>query len=299
MSFSAGVKEELIGMRNFTKKEEVKAECIGYLISGNITINRFTARFATESLANVERLATLFRNLEVEDYVRKQTGKLYVVKFSKNLNIPGFDFVYENAVMSQEYKKELQTKEQLEKAIIRGVFLGSGSVNNPESNYHLEVSVGTQENAYLVENILQKYGIEPKTLVKKNKISIYVKDSECISKFLALMGATKAVLKFEDVRVVRNIKNNVNRKVNCETANLNKIVNSAVKQLENINYIIKKDKFYKLPENLQEMAMVRIKNPDASLEELGKLLEKPISKSGVNHRLKAIEKLVQEMKEGK
>ena len=100
------------------------------MISGNLTINRFTARYATESLANIERITNLFRNLGVEDYARKQTGKLYIIKFSKNLNIPGFEFVYENAVIAPKYKKEIQTKESLEKSVIRGLFLGSGSVNN-------------------------------------------------------------------------------------------------------------------------------------------------------------------------
>jgi len=235
--------------------------------------------------------------LEIEDYVCKQTGKLCIVKFNKNIEIPEIQFSHDSVCIEKAYEAEIQSKEALEKAVIRGAFLGSGSVNNPESNYHLEMSVVTEENANLVEAILRKYGIEPKTLQKKRKIGIYVKDSECISKFLALMGATKAVLKFEDIRVMRNIKNNVNRKVNCETANLNKIVNSSVKQIDGIQYIMKKDKFYKMPKNLQEMAKLRIEHPDASLEELGKLLEKPISKSGVNHRLKAIEKFAIEMRE--
>lgn len=299
MSFSAQVKEELIQLRNLAKKEEVKAEWVGYMISGNMTINRYTARFATESLANAGRLTNLLKNLEVEDYACKQTGKLHIVKFNKSIDIEGFHFAQDTAVIEPSYKQEIQSKELLEKAVIRGVFLGSGSVNNPENNYHLEISLVTEENAYFVADILKKYHIEPKVLQKKNKISIYMKDSECISKFLALIGATRAVLKFEDVRVVRNIKNNVNRKVNCETANLNKIVNSAVKQIEDIQYIMKQDTFYKMPENLQEMAMIRMQNPEASLEELGKLLEKPISKSGVNHRLKAIEKWAMELKQTK
>ena len=297
MSFSADVKEELVQLRNLAKKEEVKAEWVGYMMSGNMTINRYTARFATESLANAERLTSLLKNLEIEDYAQKQNGKLHIVKFNKSTDIEGFHFEKHTAVIEKEYKQEIQSKENLEKSVIRGIFLGSGSVNNPENNYHLEISLESQENAEFVAAILKKYSIEPKVLPKKNKISIYMKDSECISKFLALIGATRAVLKFEEVRVVRNIKNNVNRKVNCETANLNKIVNSAVKQIEHIQYIMKNESFYKMPENLQEMAKIRMQYPEASLEELGKLLDKPISKSGVNHRLKAIEKWALDLQE--
>jgi len=299
MSFSTEVKEELMELRNLGKKEEVKAEFVGYSMSGNMSIHRYTAKLSTESKGNVERFICLLKNLEIEDYSTKQTGKLHIVKFNKPIEMAGIQFTYDKVVIETAYEEEVQSKEALEKAVIRGVFLGSGSVNNPENNYHLEMSVAREEQARLVEAILRKYGIEPKMLQKKNKISIYVKDSECISKFLALMGATKAVLKFEDVRVMRNIKNNVNRKVNCETANLNKIVNSAVKQIDAIEYIIQKDTFHQMPEPLQEMAKVRIENPDASLEELGKLLDSPISKSGVNHRLKAIEAFAMEIKEGK
>lgn len=299
MSFSAEVKEELIEMRNLAKKEEVKAEFIGYSISGNMSIHRYTAKLATESKENAERFIRLLENLEIEDYSNKQTGKLHIVKFNKNIEMSEVQLAYEKVKIEAIYAQELQSKEMLEKAMIRGVFLGSGSVNNPENNYHLEMSVVSEENAQFVASILRKYGIEPKTLQKKKKIGIYVKDSECISKFLALIGATKAVLKFEEVRVMRNIKNNVNRKVNCETANLNKIVNSAVKQIDAIEYIRKQKKFHKMPENLQEMARIRMENPDASLEELGKLLRHPISKSGVNHRLKAIETFAMEIKDGK
>ena len=130
-------------------------------------------------------------------------------------------------------------------------------------------------------------------LQKKTNYSIYTKDGEEISKFLAFIGANNAVLKFEDIRVYRDVKNNVNRKVNCETANLNKTITAALKQIEIIKKLKKTGEYDKLPDNLKEIAEIRLKNPEASLQEIGQMLREPIGKSGVNHRLKAIEKLCQ------
>lgn len=111
-----------------------------------------------------------------------------------------------------------------------------------------------------------------------------------------MIGANSSVLKFEEIRVYRDIKNNINRKVNCETANLNKIVNSSVKQINDIKYLREKEKFNELPEQLREIAEIREENPDASLEELGKLLKNPIGKSGVNHRLRKIQQIAEELR---
>ena len=128
------------------------------------------------------------------------------------------------------------------------------------------------------------------------KYILYIKDGEEISKFLALIGATKGVLSFEDVRVTREIKNNVNRKVNCETANLNKVVNASVNQINDINFIKKIKKFDELPEYLKEIARVRLEFPDMPLKDLGQQLDKPLGKSGVNHRLQKIHEIAEELR---
>ena len=128
-----------------------------------------------------------------------------------------------------------------------------------------------------------------KQLRRKSGFSLYLKDGEEISRFLAYIGANSAVLKFEEIRVLRDVKNNVNRKVNCETANLNKTVQAAVKQIEIIKELQKNGKFENMPDSLKEIAILRLENPDSSLAELGKMLKEPIGKSGVNHRLKQIE----------
>ena len=125
---------------------------------------------------------------------------------------------------------------------------------------------------------------------------LYLKDGEEISNFLALVGANNSVLRFEEVRVIKETRNEINRLVNCETANLNKTINASIKQIEDIKLIQKLNKFKSLPEGLQEIAIIRMENPDMPLAELGKLLSKPLGKSGVNHRLKKISAIAEELK---
>ena len=144
--------------------------------------------------------------------------------------------------------------------------------------------------------IYKEYGIVLKELITDDKKVLYIKDGEGISNFLALIGANKAVLAFEDIRIIRDVKNNINRKVNCETANLNKTVSASVVQVDDIKLIMRLKKFEELPDYLKEIAYVRLDNPDASLKELGDLLENRISKSGVNHRLKKLHEIAEELR---
>ena len=174
--------------------------------------------------------------------------------------------------------------------------MGSGSINDPNKKYHLEILLKSKENAMYLQNIIKMFGIKIKLLDSNN--TIYIKEGEEISKFLALIGATKSVLSFEEIRVLRDTRNNVNRLVNCETANLNKIVNASVKQIEDIKFLKKMKKFDSMPNYLIEIAELRLENPDISLKELGQMLENPIGKSGVNHRLKKIQEYADEIRKG-
>ena len=169
---------------------------------------------------------------------------------------------------------ETNWKEENGKAIVRGAFMGSGSVNNPEKEYHLEINVSNQQNRDKLVNILQTLGI----CVKTFQLSIYIKEGEEISKFLALIGAGKAVMQFEDIRIQKEMRGKVNRLVNCETANLNKTINASIQQIAAIKKLQKTGKFQKLEENLKEVARLRLENPDMPLIELGKLLKEPIGK---------------------
>lgn len=280
MSFSSEVKQNLSKMTNLANKESVKYELIGYLISNNTTYKNGKIMYKTENEYNINRFSKLLSNINIINQEIQIKGNNYIITTSKIEKINEINYNNEDI----EYIENVQ-KEELQKCIIRGAFLGSGSVSNPESKYHLEMILSTKFNAEKIIQILSNHTIGAKILERKNGYGIYIKDGEEISKLFALIGANSSVLKFEQIRVLRDMKNNINRKVNCETANLNKTVNAAVKQIEAIKILQETGKFDNLAESLKEIAKIRIENPDASLIELGQMLKNPIGKSGVNHRL--------------
>lgn len=293
MSFSKNIKEELSKTSNLANKELVKAELIGYLITNNIDIKNNKIKYSTESEYNINRFAKLLNNVNVSKYEIDIQGKTFSILIKENINLDEISIV-DSKIELNDSIKNFCNNEVLEKALIRGSFLGSGSINNPEKIYHLEVIYSSQKNVDYVIDVLKKYDIN----MKKLNSTAYLKDGEEISKFLAFIGANSAVLKFEEIRVIRDMRNNVNRLVNCETANLNKTINAALKQIEDIKFIKNMKKFNELPENVQEVANLRLENPDISLIELGKMLKNPVGKSGVNYRLKVISNFVEELRKG-
>lgn len=288
MSFSSELKEKLSKMSNLANKEIVKYELIGYLISNNTVYKEGKIRYKTENEYNINRFSKLLSNINIMNYKIEIKRNNYIITVPKIESIEEIKYLNEDI----EYNEEEQPKEEVLKAVIRGAFLGGGSINNPESKYHLEIILSTTSNAEKIIEILKKFTITSKKLNRKSGYSVYIKDGEQISKLLALIGANNSVLKFEEIRVLRDIKNNINRKVNCETANINKTVSAAVKQIEAIKKLQKTGQFDNLSESLKEIAKIRLENPDASLIELGQMLETPIGKSGVNHRLNKILEIV-------
>ena len=282
MSFSSDLKEELSKKNNLANKEEVKWELIGYLISNNTTCDKTKIKYTTENEYNINRFSKLLSNVNQLEYQIGLTGKVYWIE-CKKIDLPEIE--YEEDSISYQQK---DLAENLIKAFLRGIFLGSGSMNNPEKKYHLELLFSKEETAKQIQQLMQSVSISFKWLERKKGYALYLKEGEEISKFLAFVGATQAVLKFEEIRVLRDMKNQVNRTVNCETANLNKTVEAAVKQLQAIQTLQKKGKWENLPENLKEIGKLRLENPHASLIELGKMLKEPIGKSGVNHRMQTI-----------
>ena len=168
--------------------------------------------------------------------------------------------------------------------------MGAGSVNNPKKEYHLEVILSNQHNLEILLEILEQSGIR----AKRFQLDIYIKEGEEISKFLALIGANKAVMQFEDIRIQKEMRGKVNRLVNCETANLNKTINASIQQIAAIKKLQETGNFKRLDENLKEIAVLRIENPNMPLIELGKLLKEPVGKSGVNYRLKKLMELAKD-----
>lgn len=288
MSFSSDIKQELNKNSNLSNKDIVKYELIGYLISKNIEIIKNNIKYSTESDYNINRFSKLLSNLNI-NYKIEMIGKNFVVKLNKK-DITNFVDINSDLIYIKETNLEnLKNKnEEKLKAIIRGVFMGSGSINDPNKKYHLEISFNTEKNLNIIIFILKILEINTKKMIIENKKSLYIKEGEEISKFLALIGASKAVMTFEDIRIKKEMRGKVNRIVNCETANLNKTINASIEQIEAINKLKKEGKFNNLSDNLKEIANLRIENPDMALSDLGKKLSKPIGKSGVNYRLKKI-----------
>lgn len=285
MSFSKELKEEISKTENLANKEAVKYELIGYLISSNITKEKSEIRFSTENEYNINRFSRLLSNMQINEFDISLQGKVYIIKVKiKDLENNLKEEKIEN-IKINEYDLN---QEQI-KWIIRGAYLGGGSINNPKNKYHLELGIKLKENAEtLVQNLQNMYDIKSSIIEKKNEYEIYIKDGEEISKFLALLGANKSVLKFEEIRVQREMNNKINRIVNCESANLNKTINASIEQIEAIKRLKENNKFEQLSDSLKEIATLRIENPNASLAELGQMLKEPIGKSGVNYRLKKI-----------
>lgn len=298
MSFSGDIKQELSKISNLTNKEILRAELIGYLLSSNVSVTKNKISYATENEYNINRLNKLLNNLNI-DYDISFQGKVYKITFKKQ-EFEDLEYVANGIeIKKNSFNIDVKREEQFFKAIVRGTFLGSGSLNNPKNKYHLEILFSTKVNAEYISKVLKEFYIQSKILIRKRSFSIYIKEAEEISKFLALIGANKSVLNFEEIRVERDTRNNINRLVNCETANLNKTINASVTQINAIKYLKVHKKFEDLPESLKEIAEVRLKNPDASLVELGQMLQNPIGKSGVNHRLKKICEIAEETKNKK
>jgi len=274
MSFSTELKEELSKTENLSNKEAVKYELLGYLMSSHISEEKNKIRFSTENEYNINRFSRLLSNVGINNYDISIQGKIFVITVKKqDLNSIKFD---ENLNLDQV------------RWVVKGIYLGAGSINNPEKKYHLEVSFAQKADAEKVIEYLKFFDIKSNIIEKNNQYAMYIKDGEEISKFLALLGANKSVLRFEEIRVQREMNNKINRIVNCETANLNKTINASIEQIEAIRKLKDSGEFERMDDPLKEIAQLRIENPNASLIELGKMLKKPVGKSGVNYRLKKI-----------
>lgn len=295
MSFSSETKEELSKISNLSNKKALKMELFGYFLTCNVGIYKKYISFSTESEYNINRFSKILNNLNILEYSIEIQRKVYTIKFKEENVIEIFQIISNN--LEESLKKiEIPKEENLKKSIVRGAFLGGGSINNPENKYHAEIIFRGINEANIVKNILIQYEINLKILEMQDKVLLYSKEGETISKLLAFIEASSSMLKFEEIRVVRDMRNNINRVVNCETANLNKTIDTALRQIEDIKLLKKHHKIETLSDNLKEIANLRVAYPEASLQELGKMLKNPVGKSGVNHRLKVISALAEELR---
>ena len=190
----------------------------------------------------------------------------------------------------------LVSKSCCKQAFIRGAFIARGSVTNPERGYHFEIACDNIELALLLIDIIKDFEVEAKLIERKKAYVVYIKDGSMIVDLLNVMGAHESLMDMENVRILKDVRNRVNRKVNCETANLNKTVNAAVKQIEDIQYIEKTKGLKYLPDGLRQIAEIRLEEPEMSLNDLGQKLTPPLGKSGVNHRLRKISEIAGELR---
>ncbi|MBS4200317.1 DNA-binding protein WhiA [Bacillus sp. FJAT-49732] len=310
MSFASETKKELTNL-------EVKDCCATAELSALIKMNgsiSFSNRILivnvqTENAAIARRIYTLIKKLyetDVELLVRKKMrlkkNNIYIVRLKKDAEkiLRDLKILGEGLTFVHDIEEELVRKKCCKRSYLRGAFLAGGSVNNPEtSSYHLEIfSLYKEHNDSLCE-LMNDFGLNSKTLERKNGFITYLKEAEKITEFLNIVGAHNALLRFEDVRIVRDMRNSVNRLVNCETANLNKTIGAALRQVENIRYIEETVGLDILPDKLREIAVLRVEHQDVTLKELGEMVSSgTISKSGINHRLRKIDAIAENLRKG-
>ncbi len=299
MSFSNDVKNELSRLET----NEVccdKAELLGVLrMSGAIVIRGMNIgiHFSTENAALARRVLQILKNnYQVQTEVvitrsrRLKKNNRYQVRVlpAPQVNIAMTEL--QLLSMESDLKNPLLTKQCCKRAFLRGAFLGGGSISRPSSDYHLEMVTGNEDFARSIIKVMHTFSMKAKLTDRKNDYIVYLKDGESIINFLRVIGAHNSMMEFEGVRVVKEMRNNVNRRVNCETANLGKVVKAAVRQVNCIKFIDEHMGLSELPEPLQETANLRMKYPEASLNELVEY-SGGIGKSGINHRLKKLQEM--------
>ena len=314
MSFSAQVKNELARIIHENPQVQLSELSAIIRMSGTLKLmgfNKLSFVINTENPAIARKVFTLIKNcfgITVEIQVNRQSNlkrnNTYVLRVTYDQGAN--DILEKVGIIEKEGEhlswvstipKHLVSRQDGKRAYLRGAFLGSGSVSDPAKMYHLEFSTVNIEISQNLRKLLNSYKLNAKIVTRKNNNVVYIKESEHITDLLNLMGAYNALMHLEDIKIKKQMRNDVNRLVNCETANLNKTVDTSMRQIECINYIMEKQGLDYLPENLHEIAMLRVENPDMSLKELGEIMETPLGKSGVNHRLKKIEMIAEELKE--
>ena len=202
-------------------------------------------------------------------------------------------------ISRKDFTLKRKTSKMSTKGLIRDAFLRSGSISDPEKFYHLEIVFTSHEEAKSIQKMLEDFGLDAKIVERKGHYVVYLKEGAQIADMLRIMEAPLALMEFENIRIVKEMRNSINRQVNCEAANLGKTISAAVKQVEDIRYICSKVGLDNIPDSLAETAKIRLEYPEATLKELGELMDPPLGKSGVNHRLKKLSELAEDLRSHK
>lgn len=292
MSFSGKIKEELA--QHYAKARHCNLAELSALVhmSGSFEkdgYGRCILKLHTENDGVARKCFTLLGktfNISTDIAIRRNTAKgscSYYIR-AKGEELLAVENVIVQAVCCK-------------RAYIRGAFIASGSMSDPDKSYHFEIVCGTLKQAEYLRNMINSFEMDAKIVKRKKSYVVYLKEGSRIVDILNIMEAHVALLELENVRIMKEMRNTVNRKVNCETANINKTVSASVRQMEDIIYIRDNIGFDKLPDGLKDVALTRLTYPDATLKELGGLLENPIGKSGVNHRLRKLSEIAEKLRE--
>jgi len=312
MSFASEIKKEL-SIIDIEKSCCAKAELTALIrMNGAISISKdkYSLDVQTENAAIARRMYKLIKTLyeyPVEILVRKKMklrkNNVYIVRLVKDVHrfLQEIGIFNKNNEIIRTIAKVYLNKECCKRAYLRGAFLAGGSINNPEtSSYHLEIFNYYKEHNESICKLLNSLNLRAREHERRNGYITYIKEAEKITEFLIIIEAHNALFKFEDVRIVRDMRNSVNRLVNCETANLNKTISAAFRQVESIKLIKETIGINHLPERLQNVALARLNHQEASLNELTQLIQgEEISKSGLNHRLKKLDEIAEKIRQGK
>lgn len=287
MSFSSEVKDELarkISPARHCQLAELAAimSCCGQY--GRDESGNYTIGFQTENEAVVRKGFTLLK-------------KTYNIKVDVSISVEQMQELLSKIGNLEEPVNPLLIKNSCcQRAFLRGAFLGCGSMSDPKKGYHLEFVCTHKDKAKQLQDVMQEFDIEAKIVLRKKYYVVYLKEGEGIVDLLNVCEAPVSLMNLENLRILKEMRNSINRRVNCEAANITKTVNAATRQIEDIEYIRVHYGFQNLPENLRQMAEVRLENPDASLKELGEFLSPPVGKSGVNHRLRKLSELAERIR---
>jgi hypothetical protein len=316
MSFSKEVKDELSKQLSSARHCQIAELSALISLCGRIIItekDQYILKIHTENITVARKYFTLIKktfNINTEISVRRNSylkkGKMY------SLIIMEHDIVIkvlQATKLIDEFKEigeNLSVLDNLviqnvccKRAFIRGAYLATGSMSDPQKTYHFEIVAPNEPKAMQIQDIINSFDMDSKIVKRKKYFVVYVKEGSQIVDLLNIMEAHVALMNLENVRILKEMRNSINRQVNCEAANINKTVLAATKQIEDIIYIKNQMGFSNLSEGLEEIATLRIEYPEASLKELGALLNPPIGKSGVNHRLRKLSILADNLREQK
>lgn len=296
MNLTTTVKNELANIKNNSKLHD-KIELLGIVLTNGFLCKK-NGEIQVEIISDkavVARKALLFAkgcyNIKSVVSVRKsnilKNKSQYCVTIINSKDLERMICEFDLLNIDKSNLKTILDNKVKRKIFLRGIFIGAGNIVDPNIDYHIDITVDNESTAILVSDIIKSFSLNCKIIQHKGKMMIYINNSDDVTDFLNIVGAHNTLMEYENVKIIKSLRNDVNRKVNCETANLNKIVKTAVKQVECIKYIEKTIGINELPVNLSIAARIRLEHPDDSMSDLVEYFD-GLGKSGINHRLKKI-----------